>query len=384
MSKRTKDFFISYNKADKEIAKWIAGTLEENNYTTCIQAWDFKPGNNFILQMQNAVKSCNRTVIVLSQNYLDSEYCQAEWAAAYNCDPTGENKKLIPIRVDDVNPQGLLSSVIYIDLYNCNEESAKKKLLNGIDENENPRKKPKFPFQTDEVNIASKLDFLFEINEDRAEELSVLTNNNLLNWYYNRDEFDYIIKIIDKRIIELDNQLDEINVKINNGEKLTVDEMNKYDSLIRESKRRKTLVKMKGLAVDLFLKDRVIQGYLHILNPTSLWNSIRNILNNNYFDKPNDYKKFVKLDIYLQPAPKEFHSYFISCLERDMVISQFGECTPEALYGMGVCDLETDLFRVVVSDFYLFIADEVLRFEKDMILKNSKALNLLNYFIGIH
>ena len=37
-----KDFFISYNKADKEWAKWIAGTLEENVYTTIIQAWDFR------------------------------------------------------------------------------------------------------------------------------------------------------------------------------------------------------------------------------------------------------------------------------------------------------------------------------------------------------
>lgn len=382
MSKEIKDFFISYNKADKEIAKWIAGTLEENNYTTYIQTWDFKPGNNFILQMQDAVKSCKRTIIVLSQDYLDSEYCQSEWAATYNCDPTGENKKLIPIRVDNVKPDGLLSSIIYIDLYNCNEETAKKKLLNGIDENENPRKKPKFPFQN--TNITSKLDFLFEISDDEVEELSVLTNNNLLKWYYSRDEFDYNIHIIDKRIVELDNRLEEINVKIANREKLTVDEMNKYDSFIRESKIRKTLVKMKSMAVDLFLKDRTVQGYLHILNPISLWTNIRNILNNNYFVKPNDYNKYVKLDIYLQPAPQEFHGYFISCVERDMVISKFGECTPEALYGMDVCDLGIDLFKVVFSDFYLFIADEVIRFGKDIILKNSKALNLMNYYIGIH
>lgn len=57
MNKDIKDFFVSYNKTDKEWAKWIAGTLEENNYTTYIQAWDFKPGNNFILQMQDAIKN---------------------------------------------------------------------------------------------------------------------------------------------------------------------------------------------------------------------------------------------------------------------------------------------------------------------------------------
>lgn len=384
MDKGTKDFFISYNKADKEWAKWIAGTLEENNYTTYIQAWDFKPGNNFILKMQDAIKKCKRTIIVLSQNYLNSEYCQAEWAAIYNCDPIGENKKLIPVRVDDVKPEGLLSSIIYIDLYNCVERIAKKKLLNGIDENENPRKKPNFPLFTNGVGISTNVEFLFEISEDVAEDLSISTNNNLLKWYYNRDEYNYNINIIDKRIVELDNELSEIDTKINNEEQLTIDEMKRYDPLMRESKRRKTLIRMKSVAVDLFLKDRVIQGYLHILNPNSLWNQIRDILSNNYFDKPNDLKKYVKLDIFLKPAQEEFHSYFISYLERKEIVKKFGECTPEALYGLDVCDLEGDLFKVVVSDFYLFIADEVIRFKHDKILESSRALNLTNYFIGIH
>lgn len=108
---------------------------------------------------------------------MNSEYCQAEWAAAYNCDPTGESKKLIPVRVDNVNPDGLLSSIIYIDLYKCDEGTAKKKLINGIDENKNPRKKPKFPAYADSANDIQHVEFLFEISEDEVEDLSVSTNN---------------------------------------------------------------------------------------------------------------------------------------------------------------------------------------------------------------
>ena len=37
------DFFISYNKADKAWAEWIAWELEENGCTTVMQAWDFRP-----------------------------------------------------------------------------------------------------------------------------------------------------------------------------------------------------------------------------------------------------------------------------------------------------------------------------------------------------
>ena len=40
-----KDFFISYNKADRAWAEWIAWHLEETGgYSVAIQAWDFGPG----------------------------------------------------------------------------------------------------------------------------------------------------------------------------------------------------------------------------------------------------------------------------------------------------------------------------------------------------
>ena len=56
-----KDFFISYNKADREWAEWIAWQLEEAGYTTVIQSWDFSPGRNFILEMDKATKAAKRT-----------------------------------------------------------------------------------------------------------------------------------------------------------------------------------------------------------------------------------------------------------------------------------------------------------------------------------
>jgi TIR domain len=49
-----KDFFISYNGADKAWAEWIAWQLEEKGFSTILQAWDFRPGANFVLKMQEA------------------------------------------------------------------------------------------------------------------------------------------------------------------------------------------------------------------------------------------------------------------------------------------------------------------------------------------
>lgn len=76
-----KDFFISYTSSDEKYAKWIAELLEKNGYTTIIQAWDFRPGDNFVSKINEALTSCKKMIIVLSENYMKSNWCQAEWTS---------------------------------------------------------------------------------------------------------------------------------------------------------------------------------------------------------------------------------------------------------------------------------------------------------------
>lgn len=137
-----KDFFISYNRADKKWAEWIAWQLEEAGYTTVIQAWDFRPGSNFVLEMQKAAKEAKRTIAVLSPDYLNARFTKAEWAAAFAQDPTGEKGTLMPVRVRKCELKGLLSQIIYIDLVDLEEEALRKTaLLEGLQHNK--RIKPK-------------------------------------------------------------------------------------------------------------------------------------------------------------------------------------------------------------------------------------------------
>ena len=138
-----KDFFISYNKNDEKKAKWIGGCLERSGYSVIIQAWDFQIGNNFIIEMQKAVNNSERVITILSQNYINSEFCQAEWAVTFAKDPTGEKRLLIPIRIEEIKLPGFFSTSIYIDLFGIDEETAQKRLLQAID-NCNCRKPPSF------------------------------------------------------------------------------------------------------------------------------------------------------------------------------------------------------------------------------------------------
>lgn len=67
-----KDFFISYNHADERWAVWIAWILENAGHSVVVQAWDFRPGSNFGLEMHNAVRTCARTIAVVSPAFLRS------------------------------------------------------------------------------------------------------------------------------------------------------------------------------------------------------------------------------------------------------------------------------------------------------------------------
>lgn len=139
------DFFISYNRADKQWAEWIAWTLEEAGYSVVIQAWDFRPGGNFVLDMQRAAAESQKTIAVLSESYLKSSFTQPEWAAAFASDPESLERKLLPVRVKECKPEGMLRPLVYVDLVGLSSVDAKQALLDSLAQRAKPEHPPAFP-----------------------------------------------------------------------------------------------------------------------------------------------------------------------------------------------------------------------------------------------
>jgi tetratricopeptide (TPR) repeat protein len=129
-----RDFFISYTGVNRPWAEWIAVQLEAAGYSTVLQAWDFRPGSDFLHEMQQATSSAGRTIAVLSPAYFGSEFGEAEWRAAFVKDPTGEEGLMVPVRVQECEPPGLLASRVYIDLVDTDEPTARRLLLDGVEE----------------------------------------------------------------------------------------------------------------------------------------------------------------------------------------------------------------------------------------------------------
>jgi hypothetical protein len=139
-------FFISYTRADRAWAEWIAWQLEAAGYSVVIQAWDFRPGVNFVDAMHQAASGAERTIAVLSPAYLLSGFTQPEWQAAFRQDPTSALGTLVPIRIQPCELTGLLGAIVSIDLVGLDEAAACEALLSGVRrERAKPETAPGFP-----------------------------------------------------------------------------------------------------------------------------------------------------------------------------------------------------------------------------------------------
>ena len=140
-----KTFFISYTQTDHEWAEWIAYEVEANGHDVVLQAWDFLPGSNFVSEMHKAMTTTDATIAILSEDYLQSASCQAEWAGAFARDPNGEKRALVPIRVRACKPEGLLAQLVLLDLLGLDESMASDRIASMLNGDSASREKPRFP-----------------------------------------------------------------------------------------------------------------------------------------------------------------------------------------------------------------------------------------------
>jgi hypothetical protein len=142
---RALDLFISYTGPDRAWAEWIAWELEEAGHTVALEAWDFRPGPDFVAKMGRALARAARVLAVLSPAYVSSALAMAEWRAAFAADPEGRGQRLVPVRVADFQP-GLHTTRTYIDLVGTDERSARVALLAGVQHGRaKPSVTPPFP-----------------------------------------------------------------------------------------------------------------------------------------------------------------------------------------------------------------------------------------------
>jgi tetratricopeptide (TPR) repeat protein len=149
--RQTPDVFISYTHADRAWAAWIAWELQAAGYTTGLQARDMPPGTAFAHAIDHAATTSRHTLLVLSPTYLRSATTEAGRRPGFVADPSGQSRsrRLVPVRVEPCQPEGVLADRVWIDLTGVDEATARQRLRDGIAAAERgharPAPQPRFP-----------------------------------------------------------------------------------------------------------------------------------------------------------------------------------------------------------------------------------------------
>jgi hypothetical protein len=142
-------FFISHAGCDRAWAEWVAWQLSDSGYSVELDVWDWAPGQNLMLRINDALARCDRIVALLSQAYFERHrYTTDEWTAGLVHQPGAGTGRLVPVRVDDVPVSMLppvLQPLVFCDLFGLDADEARRVLLAAVEGSQRPDEEPIFP-----------------------------------------------------------------------------------------------------------------------------------------------------------------------------------------------------------------------------------------------
>ena len=134
-----RDFFVSFTGTDRPWARWVAQELRAARYTFWFQDEDF--AGSIPESMERAHKGSARTLCLLSPAYLASGHCREEWHMRYMEDAGSEGNLLVTLRVVPGTVDGLLGNRAFIDLFDCDEATARQRLIDRLAQTRGPAAK---------------------------------------------------------------------------------------------------------------------------------------------------------------------------------------------------------------------------------------------------
>lgn len=111
---KTYDAFICYSRNNEHwVMRTLVPTLENKSppYRLCIHHRDSKAGANFADTLVNCIKQSQVTVLVLSEDFMNSDWCLLEFSSAHQSVLKTFSNKVIPILLEDISPHYMTSEM---------------------------------------------------------------------------------------------------------------------------------------------------------------------------------------------------------------------------------------------------------------------------------
>jgi hypothetical protein len=124
------DVFLSFSREDEEFAEEIRSRLTtQAQMRVFVPSDDLMPGKVFSEQIADMIKTgCRKTIVLLSPDYLESEWCSYEARMALHESPDSKKHVLIPILYRSCRVPRFLEHIYYLDYprYHSNPDSCQK------------------------------------------------------------------------------------------------------------------------------------------------------------------------------------------------------------------------------------------------------------------
>jgi hypothetical protein len=110
------DVFISYSHADQKwVRDWLVPRLKAAGLRVCIDYESFDIGAASVNNMERAAEQSRKTLLVMTPNWVESEYAGLEALLVQTGDPIGRARRLVPLMLKKCQPRSGISILTYAD-----------------------------------------------------------------------------------------------------------------------------------------------------------------------------------------------------------------------------------------------------------------------------
>jgi len=133
------DVFLSHSSKDKTVVRSLAERLRLDGLKVWFDEWVLKPGDSIPAKVEEGLTHSRVLVLCMSANAFGSDWAQLEAGTFRFRDPLNQERRFIPLRLDDAPIKGSLAQFLYINWLPAGREREYAKLFAACE----PPLKPK-------------------------------------------------------------------------------------------------------------------------------------------------------------------------------------------------------------------------------------------------
>src|SRR6185436_17334811 len=134
----TYDVFLSHSSKDKAVVRPLAERLRADGLRVWLDDWEIRPGDSIPAKIEEGLEYSRVLVLCMSAQAFGSDWATLESQTFRFRDPLNEERRFIPLRLDDAPVKGSLAQISYINWLPDSGEQAYAKLLDACRPPEKP------------------------------------------------------------------------------------------------------------------------------------------------------------------------------------------------------------------------------------------------------